>query len=146
MLKRMLGILMAALISTSVFSQPTERTYDPAWDYSAKQKEKCSKGNMLEMNFCLQAEYNIVDERLNWLYKKLLDGVENPKPLKNAQRAWIKFRDLQCEWIVPSSQEGSGVPYSRNACLIDLTEKRILDLQQIHGCSCVEFNETFRGF
>ena len=141
MLKRMLGITMALLISTTALSDEYKwNTYDPAWDYAVKQKDNCSKGSMLEMNFCLENEYKKMDEQLNWLYKKLLSVVVYPEPLKNAQRAWLKFRDLQCEFLVPSSREGSGVPYSRNVCLIDLTAKRVLDLQQVEGCNgCVEY-------
>lgn len=144
MLKLLLVFILAWLIPTMVFSLEYERNAHPTWDYSAKQKEKCSKGGMREMNVCLEKELEKTNAKLNKTYSRLMNALKNPEPLKNAQRAWIKFRDLQCEFEVPSTSEGSIVPYSRNSCLINLTVKRILDLEQIEPCNgCVEFKQEY---
>ncbi len=144
MLKISISIMILMLLPITANCLEYENNYDEDWDYASEQKQKCSKGNMIELNFCLGNEFKKSDTELNQVYKTLSNALKNPEPLKNTQRAWVKFRDLHCEFIVPSSSEGSEIPYSRNACLIDITEKRILDLKQIWPCNgCVEFKYEF---
>jgi uncharacterized protein YecT (DUF1311 family) len=114
------------------------------WDFATPAKQGCSSGNMMQMNDCLATAYADTDSLLNALYKKLQKGLLKPTPLRKAQAAWLRFRDLHCEFHVPANSEGSGTPYSRNSCLIDLTEKRILDLKRIIPCNgCVEFKPEY---
>ena len=101
----------------------------------------------MEQNFCLSFEYHESDARLNQVYNHLSNALKDPKPLREAQRAWIKFRDAACQFEVPSSWKGSGVPYARNACLIDYTERRIKDLVRVHPCNgCVEFRSEYYSY
>ena len=110
------------------------------WDHATKQKNLCSSGSMREMNECLAKEYVESDRRMNATYKRLQRELLDPAPLKRAQIAWLRFRDLHCEFHAPKNEEGSLAPYSRNACLIDLTEKRSLDFGEIKPCNgCVLF-------
>ena len=56
------------------------------------------KGNYA-FSYCIRSNYEKADEELNSVYKKLKQKLtyEEKKLLLNAQRAWIQFRDNDCE-------------------------------------------------
>ncbi len=110
------------------------------WDFAIPHKNRCSAGPMMEMNACLAEEYRLSDARLNATYQRLQRELQAPTSLRRAQSAWLRFRDLHCEFHMRKDEPGSLTPYARNACFINLTEKRILDLEQIVPCNgCVLF-------
>lgn len=126
-------------LSTSAFGLNTQE-----WNLASSYQAKCSSGNQLENNNCLSFEYKAADLRLNELYKILVNALADPKPLINSQRAWLKFRDAQCKFIVGEDKSGSGYSYSEDTCMIDLIEKRILDLKSIEPCNgCVLFKDEY---
>jgi uncharacterized protein YecT (DUF1311 family) len=89
------------------------------------------------MNACLASEYSLVDEQLNEKYKRLIQVLENGSSLKKAQVAWLHFRDLTCEYASSGiGRDGSLYSFAQSACLIDLTEKRIRDLDQYLEWNC----------
>jgi len=101
------------------------------WDFAASHKARCSTGTMLDMTRCLQDELRSVEKALNSEYQALLKSLEDPEPLRQAQRAWLRFRDLDCAYALSGiEKEGSQYPHARTACLIDLSEKRIRDLKR----------------
>ena len=115
----------------------TAQSQDDKWDFAAPHKQHCSMGTMLDMNRCLADEYRKVDGRLNDLYRQLTGSLADPGALRRSQAAWIRFRDLDCEYSSSGiTADGSLRPYSHNACLIDLTEKRIRDIERYLSWSC----------
>ena len=129
-------ILPLLLCSTSALALDV-RNWDlaiPHIRYCESQKDT----TMMALNECLLKEYDKVDTRLNLKYTQLVDTLVDPHYVIQAQEAWEKFRDAQCAF--DQSGGGSGATYSWNHCLIDLTEKRILDLKKIIPCNgCMEF-------
>ena len=69
------------------------------------------------------AELAFSNKKLNSTYQLLLKrlSTENQTNLRAAQRAWIKFRDLDCKWAFAAEI---------NDCLIDRTESRIEQLNE----------------
>lgn len=122
-MKRYLVFIIPMLFSSGAFAG-----YE--WDYAAPSKNRCSVGGQQDMNKCLADEYIKTDAKLNELYRKLIESLEDPEKLRNAQRAWIIFRDLSCEYSSSGiGKEGSLYSYAISACMIDKTEKRIKDLE-----------------
>jgi len=122
------GALMA---SAFAFSQ------DDRWDFAAPHKKRCSLGTMLDMNRCLADEYKKVDARLNDVYRQLTASLADPSALRKSQAAWVKFRDLDCEYASSGiTTDGSLRPFNDNACRIDMTEKRIRDLERYLQWDC----------
>lgn len=81
-----------------------------------------------------------IDEELNATYNKVLGEYKSDtlfiKRLKEAQRAWIKFRDAHLESRFPSefksnqyNEYGSIYPYCACVIMTDLTKERIKQLQ-----------------
>jgi len=88
--------------------------------------------NQSEMNICSLQDYEAADAKLNAAYrglmKKLGDDSAAQDKLKIAQRAWIAFRDSECDFEGHSAEGGSMQPMLVNGCMARLTEQRTKDL------------------
>ena len=128
---RMLLMLPFALAAFS----PTTHADD--WDFALLQKQRCGDGAQQQMNACMAEEYRKVDARLNSVYSELVAVLERPSALRKAQKAWLRFRDLSCDYETSGiGRDGSLYPFSLAACRIDLTAKRIRDLEQYLAWDC----------
>ena len=96
-----------------------------------------------DLNDCAYREYEAEDEALNAEYRKALakaraldDEYEGPPAavdaLKSAQRAWIGYRDGQCEFAGFEARGGSMEPMLVSGCLADLTRKRTAELKALY--------------
>jgi uncharacterized protein YecT (DUF1311 family) len=134
----MRGVLISATLAYAVLLPlSVAHGQDDKWDFAAPHKQRCSLGTMLDMNRCLAEEYKKVDGRLNETYRQLTGVLADPGSLRKSQAAWVRFRDLDCEFASSGiSAEGSLRPYSDNACRIDLTEKRIRELERYLTWDC----------
>lgn len=68
------------------------------------------------------AEFKLSDEELNKTYKTLISRLspQDKKKLQSAQKAWLKFRDIDCEWAFGAEKYD---------CLIDRTDNRTRELE-----------------
>lgn len=83
-----------------------------------------------EMNEEADASYRKADAALNASYKKLtakLDA-EGVKKLREAQRAWIAFRDAEAEAVSDDYRGGSMRPMIHSGILERLTRERTVQL------------------
>ena len=98
----------------------------------------------MAMNICADRDYQDADAALNVAYKEALVAAraadESVKDmgetyvgavdaLKRAQRAWIGYRDGQCELAGFEARGGSMEPMLVSGCLADLTRKRTAELK-----------------
>lgn len=88
------------------------------------------------LNQCASADYAVQDKRLNQLYgdyrKRLDDGQK--QQLKDAQLAWVKYRDLACAFESSAVEGGSAYPMVMNGCLSAKTSSRADELEQLSAC------------
>jgi uncharacterized protein YecT (DUF1311 family) len=102
--------------------------------------------NTVESNFCADKDLQSADTKLNALYKKVLtqiseDSLEKPydrktweNALRESQRAWMSFRDLDCKGVVPLEWSGgTGTTAAVLICLKDKTETRAKELSERYG-------------
>lgn len=85
----------------------------------------------------LYDQYEKVDKELNSVYKKLKKELKetDKKNLIEAQKAWIKFRDLNCKFKSQDPGDGGG-PYVNKMkidCLIQSTIERTKELKNLIG-------------
>ena len=88
-------------------------------------------GSNVEYKECQHRAYAAADRKLNQVYQKIssrLSGEEKQK-LINAQLAWIKFRDSNCDFEVYGSRRGSGYSGFLSECLERMTNTRIKELE-----------------
>jgi uncharacterized protein YecT (DUF1311 family) len=99
-----------------------------------------------DMNYCADQDFQKADKQLNDVYKQALksqadldkesasinpDYVGAVKALKKAQRAWIDYRDGQCEGVGYQAAGGTMQPMLISGCEADLTNKRVKELQEL---------------
>lgn len=87
-----------------------------------------------EMNECLASAYRDADQELNALYASLRNKLEPGAiaKLQEAQRAWVKYRDTNCEAEAGLYEGGSIQPAVRSGCLERVTRARIAELHMIY--------------
>ncbi|EPX86330.1 Uncharacterized protein putative in bacteria [Rubellimicrobium thermophilum DSM 16684] len=89
------------------------------------------------MNLCAMEAWLAADDALNAAYARAVSAIEALDPdgsrglealLREAQRAWIVFRDAACEAEAALYAGGSIEPLIRATCLERLTVERTRDL------------------
>ncbi|MEL6750820.1 MAG: lysozyme inhibitor LprI family protein [Pseudomonadota bacterium] len=90
-------------------------------------------GTQLVLNVCSGREYEEVDALLNEQWKRtrsaLAADAEQSAMLRDAQRAWITFRDAHCTALTNPNAGGTIRPLIQNTCLTDLTRQRTEQLR-----------------
>ena len=103
---------------------------DPVEDacYEADQSQQA-------MNRCAGDAYQRADAALNAQWTKVLaiygDDAESRKLLLDGQRAWLKYRDAQCQLAALDSRGGSIWLLINSGCLASLTRQRTKELAEL---------------
>jgi uncharacterized protein YecT (DUF1311 family) len=95
-------------------------------------KPPCSDANtQAEMNDCAGREYKTADVTLNRVYQQLVSmlAAEEKSGLKEAQIAWIKYRDTNCDFVADQYKGGTIRPMIYGLCLADVTRNRTTELK-----------------
>jgi uncharacterized protein YecT (DUF1311 family) len=95
-------------------------------------------GNQTQLNFCAAADYYEVDLELNRIYSEQMRRLSEPNRsrLREAQKAWIEFRDKACLYEAgPREESGSIWPLSHFGCLTAHTRQRMEDLKGYLSCT-----------
>ena len=91
-----------------------------------------------QRNQCATSQLKAADDELNRVYQDILKRYKNDRQfvqkLRNAQQAWLKFRDAELEAKFPFADKqaryGSVYPMCANLFLAQRTQERIKDLRQ----------------
>ena len=103
----------------------------------AQEADCASAVTQFDLNECAYAEFEAADAELNRAYAAAVEAAreaEEYEPgaedrLRAAQRAWVAFRDLDCEAVAPATPgAGSMQPMAYAGCLAGLTDQRAYDL------------------
>ena len=99
----------------------------------SKQYNNCmdnSGGVTVEMLDCIGAETKRQDIRLNNAYKNVIGLLppQRQKQLQETQRAWIKYRDLNCDFYADPNS-GTSATLNSNSCFLDTTASRVKELE-----------------
>lgn len=129
---RLAGLLLCALLASSKVGaqqpedqEPEGGAYTPAYG----QCMDASGGVTAAMLDCMAAEMQVQDARLNRGYLQLqkASAPARQEQLKKVQRAWVSFRDLNCDFYA-EPDGGSMVTVSVNGCLLEMTAMRADEL------------------
>ena len=133
---KFLGMLVFLLISSiSISGQYKDALISRMSDFRNSVFTNADEGNDFEQKEALRKTEEEWDKELNIVYQKIMkvaDPVTKNK-LRNAQRAWIKFRDSEVEksYYTNNPNVGSiGVLFSLNTAA-KLTEERTVQLAEI---------------
>ncbi|HEV2470171.1 MAG TPA: lysozyme inhibitor LprI family protein [Candidatus Sulfotelmatobacter sp.] len=105
-----------------------------------------------QMDDCAAFEYKQADAHLNKVYRKAVEYMTDDRAraqkvgdqkqvkyeetaiasLKEAERTWISYRDIQCKAAAQQYEGGSMAPMIYSQCLTTLTKHRSADLKSIY--------------
>ncbi|HEY1204870.1 MAG: lysozyme inhibitor LprI family protein [Bryobacteraceae bacterium] len=122
-------IILAALVPCLLFAQ------DSARYRACTGKAKAQP----ELNACAADEAKRVDAELNRVYRELLSkNTDDPaavEKIKNAQRAWVAYRDAYIEAMFPAQDKqaeyGSMYPMEVDLLLASLTARQVDALKDL---------------
>ena len=133
---KFLGMLVFLLISSiSISGQYKDALISRMSNFRNSVFANVDEGNDFEQKEALRKTEEEWDKELNIVYQKIMK-IANPvtkNKLRNAQRAWIKFRDSEIEksYYTNNPNGGSiGVLFSLNTAA-KLTEERTVQLAEI---------------
>lgn len=129
---RRAGLVLAALVAALLPGRAPAQEVDCANAMTQR-----------DMNLCAARAYDAADAELNRVWRAVITELrrwdqylpEGAAPaeetMRQAQRAWIPFRDAACEAESYMARGGSMQPLLRFGCLVRLTERRTEDLRGI---------------
>lgn len=98
--------------------------------YARDLRNICEREDRGQIYSCLMAEHQSLDARMSQIYNQLIPQLnpEDVAPLRRAQRAWIAFRDLDCEAAKFRDRGGREELIYQAECLILRTKTRSEEL------------------
>jgi uncharacterized protein YecT (DUF1311 family) len=131
------------MISTLLLALAVQGSFDArAREYRCSAPENQSQ---MEMNMCAELDFERADAQLNIIYREEIAGARqgdreidssDHRPtseavLRQAQRAWLAFRDAHCTYEgYGEARGGSMEPMVYSGCRARLTRERIAQLGQ----------------
>jgi uncharacterized protein YecT (DUF1311 family) len=122
-----LTFLFLALALLCAFQAQARQRAKPA--AQAKPQSCANPQTQSEMNQCAIDEFNKADAEMNKVYQQLLLKTDRQEKLKAAQRAWVAFRDADCEYAASISEGGSMEAGLRYGCYATATKTRTNQLR-----------------
>lgn len=106
-------------------------------NYSAAYN-KCidtSGGGDMAMVECITEEHARWDKMLNDDYRKLMGSLDADAKaaLKDAQKAWLAFREKECQFAYVSNGGGTLSRMAANDCMMQMTAERATALRALIG-------------
>jgi len=99
--------------------------------------EKCSNlPNQNALNSCSSNVLNSSNQKINSVYTNYMKELSPTEKLqlKEAQKAWIQYKEKDCQFQSSPVVKGSLYPFVHNACLVEKTETRTKELQDMQEC------------
>jgi uncharacterized protein YecT (DUF1311 family) len=123
--------LAITIYMQSPYAASHENDVESVFSRSYKECMQKSDGVTVAMLECKGQEISIQDQRLNYAYQKIFKK-SSPKfksLLRAAQRAWLKFKDAECEMrAAPENGATMGLLILSN-CRLTATAKRANELE-----------------
>lgn len=112
-----IGVSLAASMMVAASAQPVD--FCDSGDYTTVDLVSCTSRNL-----------HYEDSKLNMSYKSLMKLLENKEKnqLKQAQLAWIKFKESSCKFSARHFQGSSMYAVEFNSCITNYTYDRRLEL------------------
>ncbi len=89
-----------------------------------------------DLNACAGAELKTADAQLNAAYAAVRQRLsdDGQKRLRDAERAWIAYRDAECMFRSSGDDGGSAAAMVDVQCQAELTNERAKYLESVRAC------------
>jgi uncharacterized protein YecT (DUF1311 family) len=126
-------LLSAALIATAIALQPAAHAQKARL---APYEQPCTETENNGKTDCFIYQYNKAEETLNKIYPLAIAAMKEQdrnqaeqlrgyeEALRKSQRAWIAYRDAQCDLASFNARGGSEASLEGSACATTLTKER----------------------
>lgn len=127
-------LILAVLLPTLVLADQSQQNEDGCTPITySKEYNTCmdqSGGVTANILDCEGAENDKKDKELNQVYQQIMKeaDVTHKKQTRDAQRAWLKFRDANC---AEDPESGTAGDIDSADCYLSMTAHRIEKLKQI---------------
>jgi len=117
--------------------------------FGAEESDPCNTqgGGVMAGHMCVTQKNKIADEQLNTEYKKAIKRTEEEETalrqnwpntelvslFRSSQRAWLKFRDVECEFIGISSTPSPWQGVQVEECKLRMTIERTEYFKSVHS-------------
>ncbi|MGS0891167.1 lysozyme inhibitor LprI family protein [Burkholderia stagnalis] len=106
---------------------------------NARAQANCANApDQAAMTACADRAYKQSDAELNRTYQAVTARLHDARPLAeklvNVQRAWLAYRDAECNFSSTNAEGGSVYPMVVSMCLDDLTKERTEALKAYLSC------------
>jgi uncharacterized protein YecT (DUF1311 family) len=90
----------------------------------------------VDMNACAAIAFRRVDGELNRRYADYRAQLvpDQRRQLRDAQAAWVRYRDLVCRFESSGVEGGSLQPFILNQCLAARTKARLGEIEALAAC------------
>ncbi|WP_235548550.1 lysozyme inhibitor LprI family protein [Noviherbaspirillum sp. Root189] len=134
--RRRVALLLAALFMATAGTQANANECTEADLKFSKEYDSCmdkSGGVTVDMRACIHNELERQDVRLNRVYQKYSASlVPNVlKSLREAQRAWIQYRNKDCAWAGAPDENATLGPLIIDGCHLDMTVRRANEFESL---------------
>jgi uncharacterized protein YecT (DUF1311 family) len=120
---------LVALLAVAAVAGPARAQADDCDNAQASQAD---------LNECYGKAFKASDAELNKLYKeitaRLKDNPDTTRLLVATQRAWVAFRDAECNFQESAVAGGTAAPMIHAMCLDGQTKSRIEDFKTYLNC------------
>ena len=87
----------------------------------------CAQSMTDDLIACAYSKYKKADAALNAQWKSMKHWPEVTK----AQRAWLAYRDAECDAENPATPEGREYPVHKYLCWARMTDERVTKLREL---------------
>lgn len=123
-----LGMAAGACVAVALAASPRAALADDC----------AGDGTQSALNMCADDAFKAADATLNARYAEILARLEGnaelTERLRAAQRAWVAFRDAECDFATAAVEGGSIYPMVAAECAQGLTEERIKAFDVFLSC------------
>lgn len=121
-------VVLAATPALAVDAAQIEARYTPAFEQCLESPDGQSTAGMVQ---CAAAELEVQDKALNAAYRDLVSDMNARQKanLVKAQRAWIAFRDADCQARYDPDW-GTLSTINANMCMLRRTVERTIELEE----------------
>ena len=123
--------VMATVLAASLGAPLVAR--GPATDAQTDSCTARSGGVTVALHDCFAAAAQRADARLNTAYRRAGTGLAPAvrARLVAAQRAWLRFRELDCAVVGAREAGGSDAPLAVDECFVSRTDTRAAELDDL---------------
>ena len=93
--------------------------------------------NQMQLDQCAGQDFTVADGKLNALYKTMMAKYDaaNQAKLKTAEKAWLTYRDAECDYETNGTAGGTINPMMDTMCRTTKTNDRIKELNAQMHCA-----------